>query len=76
MGTIGTIDVNLTAIGETVNASTGLAAEVTEGVKDQGEIIGLAIGLTLGIGLLIGLIFLVLAIIPRLIASVKGFRRA
>jgi len=76
MATTGTIDVNLTAIGGTVNASTGLGAEVIEGVKDQGEIIGLAIGLALGVGLLIGLIFLVLAVIPRLIGAVKGFRRA
>ena len=33
MGTTGTIDVNLTAIGSTVNASTQLAADVVGGVK-------------------------------------------
>ena len=76
MATTGTIDVNLTAIGGTVNASTGLGAEVIEGVKDQGEIIGLAIGLSIGIGLLIGLVFLVIALIPALIKKVKAFKKA
>lgn len=76
MATTGSIDVNLTAFGATVNASTGLAADVVGGVADQGELIGLAIGLTIAIGSLIGLIFLVISIIPRLIATVKGFKRA
>ena len=34
------------------------------------------IGLTIAIGLLIGLIFLVISIIPKLIAAVKGLKRA
>lgn len=76
MATTGTVDINLTAFGSTVNASTELAADVVGGVKDQGELIGLAIGLSIAIGLLIGLIFLVISIIPRLIAAVKGLKRA
>ena len=76
MATTGSVDVNLTAFGSTVNAATGLAADVVGGVKDQGEIIGLAIGLAIGIGLLIGLIFLILSMIPRLLAAVKGLKRA
>ena len=74
MATTGSVDVNLTAIGNTINSSTTLGHLVLAGVKDQGEIIGLAIGLAIGIGLLIGLIFLVISVIPRLIAKVKGIR--
>ena len=76
MGTTGSMDINLTAFGGTINAGTGLAADVVGGVKDQGELIGLAIGLAVAIGLLIALIFLVISIIPRLIGAVKGLKRA
>jgi len=76
MATTGSVDVNLTSISNTINNSTTLGHLVMAGVKDQGEIIGLAIGLALGIGLLIGLIFLVIGIVPKLIAKVKGIRRA
>lgn len=74
MATTGSIDVNLTAFGSTINASTGLASDVVGGVADQGELIGLAIGLTISIGLLIGLIFLVIGVIPRLLKAVKNIR--
>ena len=76
MATTGSVDVNLTAFGGTVNASTELASDVMGGVKDQGELIGLAVGLSIAIGLLIALIFLVISIIPRLIGAVKGFKKA
>jgi len=76
MATTGSIDVNLTAFGGTVNAATELGSDVVGGVKDQGELIGLAIGLSIAIGLLIALIFLVISIIPRLLAAVKGLKRA
>jgi len=76
MATTGSVDVNLTAIGNTINNSTTLGHLVVQGVADQGDLIGLAIGLAIAIGLLIGLIFLVISIIPRLIAKVKGIRRA
>ena len=76
MGTTGSVDVNLTAIGNTVNNSTTLGHLVLSGVKDQGDLIGLAIGLAIAIGLLIALIFLVISIIPRLIGKVKGIRSA
>ena len=76
MATTGSVDVNLTAIGNTINNSTALGNYVMAGVRDQGDLIGLAIGLAIAIGLLISLIFLVISIIPRLIAKVKGIRRA
>ena len=76
MATTGSVDVNLTAISNTINNSTTLGHLVVQGVADQGDLIGLAIGLAIAIGLLIGLIFLVISIIPRLIAKVKGIRRA
>ena len=76
MATTGSVSVNLDNIGEIVNNSTTLGDFVMEGVKDQGELMGLAIGLAIAIGLLIALIFLVIGIIPRLIKAVKGIRKA
>ena len=76
MATTGSVDVNLTAFGNTINNGTKLGHYVITGVADQGDLIGLAIGLAIAIGLLISLIFLVISIIPRLIAKVKGIRRA
>jgi len=74
MGTTGTMDVNLTTFGQTINAGTGLASEVMGGVRDQGDLIGLAIGLVIAIGLLFGLIFLVIGVVPKLIGKIKGIR--
>jgi len=74
MGTSGSVDINITHIGTTVNNATTLADLVMGGVKEQGDIIGLAIGLAIAIGLLIALIFLVIGVIPRLIKAVKNIR--
>lgn len=68
------VDVNLTAVGRTVNNSTLFAAFVADGVAEQGPLIGLAIGLSIAIGLLIGLVFLVLGVIPRVLKNVKRIR--
>ena len=76
MATSGAVTIDLDNVGEIVNNSTTLGDFVMAGVKDQGELIGLAIGIALAIGLLISLIFLVIGIIPRLIKSVKSFKRA
>ena len=76
MGTSGSVSIDLNNIGEIVNNSTTLGDFVMEGVKDQGDLIGLAIGLSIAVGLLIGLIFLVIGIIPRLLKAVKGIRKA
>ena len=76
MATTGSVDINLTVFGNTINNVTSIAEEVTGGVADQGALIGLAIGLTLAIGLLFVLIFSILAIIPRLIGKVKGMQGA
>ena len=76
MGTTGSMDINLSTFGNTINAGTGLANDVMGGIRDQGNLIGLAIGLTIAIGLLFGLIFLVIGVIPKLIARVKGMKAA
>lgn len=76
MATTGDVEIDLNNIGDTVNNATHLGELVMAGVRDQGGLIGLAIGLTIAIGLLIGLIFLVIAIIPRLIKTVKGIGKA
>jgi len=75
MGTTGSVDINLSEIGGILNNSTALGDLVMKGVKDQGELMGLAIGLAIAIGLLIGLIFLVIGVIPRLIKVVKNIRK-
>jgi len=76
MATTGSVSINLDNVGEIVNNSTTLGDFVMQGVKDQGDLIGLAIGLAIAVGLLIGLIFLVIGVIPRLLKAVKGIRKA
>ena len=76
MGTTGSVDVNLTAISNTVNNATTLGHLVIQGVADQGDLIGLAIGLVIAVGMLFGLIFLVISIVPKLLGKIKGIRGA
>lgn len=76
MATTGSVSIDLDNIGGIVNNATTLGDFVLEGVKDQGDLIGLAIGISIAIGLLIGLIFLVIGIIPRLLKAVKGIGKA
>lgn len=74
MATTGTVDVNLSHFGDTINHATTLVDFVLEGVKEQGSLIGLAIGLVIAIGLLFALIFLVLSVVPKLLSKMKGIR--
>ncbi len=74
MGTTGAVTIDLNNISDTILNATQIVEKTTEGIANQGALIGLAIGLTLAIGLLFILIFSILAIIPRLLKSVKGLR--
>ena len=74
--TVGSVDVNVEKFGNMINNSTDLGAEVTGGVADQGDLIGLAIGLSIAIGLLFGVVILLLATIVTLIKRVKGLKSA
>ena len=76
MATTGSLDVNLTNFGEMINNSSDLGAEVTGGVADQGDLIGLAIGLSIAIGLLFGVVILLLGFIVTLIKKTKGVKQA
>jgi len=76
MATTGSVDVNLTTFGASVNSGTLLASNVIGGVKDQGDLIGLAIGIALAVGLLFGIVFLVLGVVPRLVGKLRGLRSA
>jgi len=76
MATTGSVDVNLTNFGEMINNSTDLGSEVTGGVADQGDLIGLAIGLSIAIGLLFGVVILLLAFIMTLVKKTKGIKSA
>ena len=76
MATTGSIDVNLDNFGDMVNNSANLGAEVTGGVADQGDLIGLAIGLSIAIGLLFGVVILLLAFIVTLVKKTKNIKSA
>ena len=69
-----TVSVDLDNVTTLINNSTTLSDFVMKGVKDQGEIIGIAIGLSIGITLLIILIFSIIKAIPRIIENVKRIR--
>ena len=74
--TTGSVDVNVEKFGNMINNSTDLGQEITGGVADQGDLIGLAIGLSIAIGLLFGVVILLLATIVTLIKRVKGLKSA
>ena len=76
MATTGSVDVNLTKFGGMINNSSELGADVTGGVADQGDLIGLAIGLSIAIGLLFGVVLLMLGIIVTLIKKTKSMKKA
>ena len=76
MATTGSVIVDLNNFGDMVNNSALLGNQVTEGVANQGALIGLAIGLAIAVGLLFGLVIIMLAFIVTLIQKVKGVKRA
>jgi len=76
MATSGSIDVNLEKFEDMINNSSNLGAEVTGGVADQGDLIGLAIGLSIAIGLLFGVVILLLAFIMTLVKKTKGIKKS
>jgi len=76
MATTGSVDVNLTPIGGSINNASELGASVIGGVKDQGDLIGLAIGITIAITLLFGVILLMITLVITLIGRVKGIKKA
>lgn len=76
MGTTGAVTVDLNNFRDMINSSALLGNEVTGGVADQGDLIGLAIGLTIAIGLLFGVVVLLLAFIVTLVRKTKGIKHA
>jgi len=76
MGTVGTVTVDLNNFQDMINESSFLGAEVTGGVADQGDLIGLAIGLSIAIGLLFGVVVLLLAFIVTLVKKTKRIKSA
>lgn len=72
----GSIDVNLDNFSDMVNNGGILGAEVSGGVADQGNLIGVAIGITIAITLLFGVVFLILAYIIKLIKETKNMKHA
>ena len=63
MPTTGSVDVNLDTIGNIVNNSTSVGAEITGGIADQGDIIGLGIGLAIAFGFIASAILAVFGIV-------------
>jgi len=74
MATSGSIDVNLTKISNTINNSTEMAAEVTDGIAEESDDIGTAIGITISVLFYIGLIVVVLGIIFLIFNWVKSIK--
>ena len=75
IATVGTVDVDLNNFGDMINNSASVGENVTKGVSDQGDLIGLAIGLSIAIGLLFGVVILLLATIVMLIKRTKGLKK-
>ena len=63
MPTTGSVDVNLSTIGNIVNNSTSVGAQITGGIADQGDIIGLGIGLAIAFGFIAAAILAVFGIV-------------
>ena len=74
MATSGSIDVNLTKISNTINNSTEMAAEVTDGIAEESDDIGTAIGITISVLFYVGLIVVVLGIIFLIFNWVKSIK--
>jgi len=76
MTTTGSIDVNLTPYGNTVNNSAQLAADVTAGVATQGSLIGTVMGIIIALTFLIGLIVLVFSFLFLIFRKINELRGA
>jgi len=74
MGTVGSFDLNLSAIGNTTNNATLVSEKVTGALRDQASLIGLGIAIALALTLIFGVIFLAMNFVPRLISKVKGLK--
>ena len=61
--TTGSVDINLTPYGATVNSAAQLAENVTSGITTQGTLIGTVLGIIVALGFLIGLVGLVLSLL-------------
>jgi len=67
MATTGSVDVNLTSYGNMVNNASDLGAEVTGGIADQGEVIGMSIGIVIFIMFLFGVAILGFSLCKKVI---------
>jgi len=71
MATVGSFDFNLSKIGNTMNNALDLGEKTTQGVADQGDLIGLAIGITIAIVLIAGAILLILGVPQKFITKIR-----
>ena len=76
MATTGAVTIDLNNFRDAINNSSQLGESVIGGVKDQGDLIGLAIGITIAITLLFGVILLMIALVITLINRTKGIKNA
>lgn len=70
----GEISIDLNNIGATVNNSTQTVERITEGVANQGALIGEFLGLGIALGFIIVLLIAIIAILPTMVAKFKGYR--
>ena len=71
MATTGSVTIDLNNLRDIINNTTTTGEYVTEGVSDQGDLMGLAIGITIAILMLVGAITAVLGIIFLIFTFVK-----
>ena len=76
MATTGAVTIDLNNFGTSINNASQLGESVIGGVKDQGDLIGLAIGITIAVTLLFGVILLMITLVRTLIGRVKGIKKA
>lgn len=74
MATTGAVDVNFTAIGNTINSGTKLIADATGGVATQGILIGEMLGLSIALGFIVVLLIAILAILPTMMNKLRNYR--
>jgi hypothetical protein len=76
MATTGAVTVDLNNFRDMINNSATVGERVTEGVSDQGSLIGLAIGLSIAIVLLFGVVFLMFGKIMQILKTTKALKSA
>lgn len=72
MAVSGTLDINLTPYGAMVNNTANFGSGVTQGIADQGALVGQVWGAVIAIGSILGLIGLAFLLLSHVANKAKG----